>query len=1205
MEVLNKTCPSNFLDTSFIYSDQEDDEISPNFHEKSFVTVNVDSFNEKEFNNLLNCLDTIRESSKKRKNKKKIVKNYCVQVPYIDNSIRLNESDLENDEIEEKCNEMKNDISQMFSYFDEDVQFNFDEEAETKKLDSKPIIRGVVRKPNAPCESPNILNKNQVDKIMNEFNRVKINYYSKENCVEFTDIDYFYCDSDLESTRSCDKTGKLNRNVMNKFKSESDFKTENESIDARKLFIDTEIVPKNSVRDKIDMFSKLDTPLTGGQFLCKSYSAPTPATFRNSKKQQQIHGIIKNTSSANKNQNKCFIKDINKSISEKEMMLQKIMTEGKLQDSILIELERILNNFDMSLIYTINGLMNDNAFTLDGQKMKFLKIYTNPKLEIFNSTFDSNKIDNCKMESVDLSVIESNKIQLQLQVKFREKLTNKNLLKCMNVIFMAKYDDKATMIIDDATASKNSFDIFITSFFEPPENELQKARESNVTLSEHQLRVQASLQKLNIPDWYKQYSATGGNQNAAQAYVRNPDVSGILRKRNSDIGRWQGLSSKTTSLSSLGSNRSDRSPVMLSPSAHSHHGGQTGFSRWSTSHLNSSQTSPSVSARSSFVRNTAYASTMSGQSNVSSVSQTSDIRNSFRKPYLGWRSQEKLNQPRTAHERLASSLMSQKQTHQQQPIATPEIQSSIKEVTSAIVHYVNDQTNRGSRSRSVSPSTRCWLESSFVGTKPLESPQTPALENQFGAHKTVNIGPMSVTATNYETIRLNGIGGEDLANQSTYRGLSTFSTFKPSPSQPQQQQQQAQAQSKQQQLTVEQQSHSRRHSEGDCQKKLLEHHSQDYEDEKSDEIGPLMQQRTVSSTSTSPAPQYRRISLDSTEAKRGDLLRCRYPKCEVVATQADAKKNFKSCHNCSHLYCSRDCRRNHWERGHRRACLHSRVSALCRQVLSTCKDDADTLKHLSLLARRGFMSQGRGVVRLLFRSPENADLFIKQGFQCLGEVSFVRWPELMPQEMGPELYSELLKLSNEYKPESKMLIYVAICVVSEAPSSSTAPVKWERQLVSRCAKLKLCKSIMCDKSLFSSSNMAASGTDVLILTFNTADKFTQKSREIILTNVTAILQQKGINLRKHHPEVYQRLSNYVEGLTEKFLPVTIHPRDSATGKSFVCIIFPQNGDTEKIKMPGGEENSNDRVQTIDVGIERTELTQNSLNDDLFTEGTKF
>jgi hypothetical protein len=413
-------------------------------------------------------------------------------------------------------------------------------------------------------------------------------------------------------------------------------------------------------------------------------------------------------------------------------------------------------------------------------------------------------------------------------------------------------------------------------------------------------------------------------------------------------------------------------------------------------------------------------------------------------------------------------------------------------------------------------------------------------------------------------------------------------------------------------LAVEPQSHSRRHSEGDCQKKLLEHHSQDYEDEKSDEIRPLAQ-RNVSSTSASPAPQYRRISLDSTEAKRGDLFRCRLPKCDVVATPAEAKKNFKSCHNCSHLYCSRDCRRNHWERGHRRACLHSRVSALCRQVLSTCKDDVDTLRHLSLLARRGFLAQGRGVVRLLFRSPENADLFIKQGFQCLGEVSYVRWPELMPQEMGPELYSELLKLSNEYKPESKMLIYVAICVVSEAPSSSTAPVKWERQLVSRCAKLKLCKSILNDRSLFmSGANASGQGarpevnTEVLILTFNTVDKVTQKSREVILTNVTEILQKKGCSLKKHHPEVYQRLSNYVEGLTERFLPVTIHPRDSATGKAFVCIIFPQSGDAERLKMATGDgDGANERVQTIDVGIERSELTQNSLNDDLFTEGTKF
>lgn len=296
--------------------------------------------------------------------------------------------------------------------------------------------------------------------------------------------------------------------------------------------------------------------------------------------------------------------------------------------------------------------------------------------------------------------------------------------------------------------------ITTTTFKEPPENELQKSHETGTNLSEHQLRVQASLQRLNIPDWYKQYSGKDGapNQTIPNATAGAAGAGGILRKRNSDVGRWTGLSSKTTSLSSLGSHRSDRSPVMLSPSAHSHHGGQTGFSRWSTSHLNSNQTSPSVSTRGSFTRGGLNASVISGYSTASTTAgataaapggANSAIRNSFRQPYLGWRSQEKLAQPRTPAERLASSLLSQQklkeqqqqQQHQHQnqqkvePVVTPEIQSSIKEVTSAIVHYVNDQTNRHSRSRSTSPSQRCWLESSFVGTKPLDSPQTPMIDN--------------------------------------------------------------------------------------------------------------------------------------------------------------------------------------------------------------------------------------------------------------------------------------------------------------------------------------------------------------------------------------------------------------------------------------------------------------------------------------------
>lgn len=177
--------------------------------------------------------------------------------------------------------------------------------------------------------------------------------------------------------------------------------------------------------------------------------------------------------------------------------------------------------------------------------------------------------------------------------------------------------------------------------FQPPENELQKCHDNNPVLSEHQLRVQASLQRLNIPEWYRKYGPPSKPTESNQSgYV----PGSFTKKRNSDVSRWTGLNSKTTSLSSLGSNRADRSPLLLSPSAHSHHG-QTGFSRWSTSHLNSSLTSPSASTRGSFSRGGVLtSSTLSGASAYSA-------RSSIRQPYLGWRSQEKLDNPRTPGER--------------------------------------------------------------------------------------------------------------------------------------------------------------------------------------------------------------------------------------------------------------------------------------------------------------------------------------------------------------------------------------------------------------------------------------------------------------------------------------------------------------------------------------------------------------------------
>ncbi|EDW02962.1 GH10756 [Drosophila grimshawi] len=162
------------------------------------------------------------------------------------------------------------------------------------------------------------------------------------------------------------------------------------------------------------------------------------------------------------------------------------------------------------------------------------------------------------------------------------------------------------------------------------------------------------------------------------------------------------------------------------------------------------------------------------------------LRNSYRQPYLGWRSTEKLSQ-RTPHERLANSLLAQRTSpttatatngvRAMQPV-TPEIQSSIKEVTSAIVHYVNDQTQaqhlqqqQQQRSRSASPNSRkCWLESSFVGTRPLDSPQTPVIDSSSSPppiqqqnkqhqhqHQQLHLDATTVVAIGQPPLRMNGL----------------------------------------------------------------------------------------------------------------------------------------------------------------------------------------------------------------------------------------------------------------------------------------------------------------------------------------------------------------------------------------------------------------------------------------------------------------
>lgn len=333
-------------------------------------------------------------------------------------------------------------------------------------------------------------------------------------------------------------------------------------------------------------------------------------------------------------------------------------------------------------------------------------------------------------------------------------------------------------------------------------------------MSEHELRIQRSLQKLNVPEWYKNNarsgiggsttsgSAGGSNGSASTATNGSSNVNanntGVLRRRDYHGGSislrnggWSGLSSANrdagtaSSMTSLGSalSRSGTPTRVVIPTRVRADWRNIKSSRESLSSPAETCNSPSwnggptslSSTQQSFSRwgsgRSSYSTCPSpapSTSSSASAYRTSLLNQHGRAPYLGWRSQEKLNSNpaplsiyQSPAERLASTLLTktgdvgrsesraeaeptppqllpQRQQQDEQQETDEVVRSSIRQVTSAIVHYVSESSDgdqppspasRNGLSRSPerhplealsrSPSPRrqrcVWLESSFVG----------------------------------------------------------------------------------------------------------------------------------------------------------------------------------------------------------------------------------------------------------------------------------------------------------------------------------------------------------------------------------------------------------------------------------------------------------------------------------------------------------
>lgn len=252
------------------------------------------------------------------------------------------------------------------------------------------------------------------------------------------------------------------------------------------------------------------------------------------------------------------------------------------------------------------------------------------------------------------------------------------------------------------------------------------------------------------------------------------------------------------------------------------------------------------------------------------------------------------------------------------------------------------------------------------------------------------------------------------------------------------------------------------------------------------------------------------------------------------------------------------------------------MGTLCRQVIAAAKEQKDSLKELSKVARRGYISHGLGAVKCFFPNPEAAEKFLADGLSSLGELTFVRWQDLLPSEMGPLLYEEMVKMCKNYNSETKFVLYVSICVVSETPA--TGAIKWERQLVSRCAKMRLSKDI----SFIGPEREIPDTPETLILTCPPIRLPTPetrlRARIIAFDNLQTQLRARGVSLKRQYAEIYKKLDTYCEDLSVKFETQTIYPKNAITNKSFMCIIMLES-DAETLRHV---EKAGVKVRTVDV-----------------------
>ncbi|KAK1786574.1 hypothetical protein P4O66_003022 [Electrophorus voltai] len=217
------------------------------------------------------------------------------------------------------------------------------------------------------------------------------------------------------------------------------------------------------------------------------------------------------------------------------------------------------------------------------------------------------------------------------------------------------------------------------------------------------------------------------------------------------------------------------------------------------------------------------------------------------------------------------------------------------------------------------------------------------------------------------------------------------------------------------------------------------------------------------------------ISLNHTR-NDDDAMVCSNSKCQHKENLFNASLYFKSCHSCHTYYCSRNCRWEDWDT-HKKTCMYSRISSVCRHILKHCRENSEVHKAFSRIAKVGYLSRGRGVLFIGFPNPGSADNFLQVGLESLlmsPVYLSLRELDSFKDNLG-EYCKELQDAGKQYDPNECFLLNVSIAI-GELMFKRPSP-RLQAPTVRKYAKVSLASSSPDKKVLKKESDM-----ETLILT---------------------------------------------------------------------------------------------------------------------------